>query len=154
MRAYKQHVLVLCVKCKRPNTLARQASLFRVNTSPGNTAIHRAKDTATDLTCLVSIPHKDFVAIAGIDQNTGEIAERKIATAPTPAHAPIMRQIKGLLRSYVDAVGFLWILGNSIYGCILRNSFDLPPTCTTVACNEHAGRGSAHPDCFWVFQTR
>src|SRR5258705_5011730 len=135
MRAHKQHVLILCVKGKRPNTLTRQASLFRVDTGPRNTAIHRAKDTATDLTCLVSIPHKDFVAIAGIDQDTGEIAERKIATAPAPAHAPIMRQIKGPLRSHVDAVAFLWILGHGIYGSILRNSFYLPPTCTPIRHN-------------------
>ncbi len=134
------------VKSQRPNSLAGQLSLLRVNTCPGDAAIHRAKDTAAYFASLVSVTHKDFVTIAWIDQDTAEISEGEVTPSAGPARAIILRRIKGLLRSHVDAFRLLRILGDRVYGCVSRNPFDLPPAPTPIVRNEYAGGRGTYPN--------
>jgi hypothetical protein len=58
--------------------------------------IRAAINTAADFGDLVSIAGKYLIAVARIDQNAGEIAERQIATANGSTFAAIVRHEEAL----------------------------------------------------------
>src|ERR1700737_1761303 len=108
--------------------------------------------TSTYLTCLVGISGKDFVAVARIDQDAGEIPKRKIATSTAPACATIVRHIESLFGSDVYVLRFLRILGNGVYRRLARKPFNLVPTLTAISGNKHTGGGRAYPNRFRLLQ--
>ena len=84
----KKRVLIARVKSQCPDPLTGQPILFRINARPGLSAIDRAINSAANFAGLISIADEDFIAITRIDQDTGEVAERKIAATPAPARPP------------------------------------------------------------------
>src|SRR6185436_5789190 len=91
---------------------------------------------------------KYLVAVARIDQDAGEIAERKIATTNSPRCPTIMRHEQSLLRSDVDVIRALWILRNRVDRSFTRYTVNLSPRLSAVARNQDSGARRSNPDCF------
>src|SRR6266542_250058 len=109
-----------------------------IDTRPGHSAIDRPIHAASNFASLISIADEDFISIARIDQDTGEIAERKIATPPAPVCPAVQRHVEGLLRSDIYMVRALRILRYGIYGGIARHTGDLLPRLPSIARNQSA----------------
>src|SRR6266508_2840686 len=122
--------------------------LSGIDTRPGHPAIDRPIHAATNFASLISIADEDFIPIARIDQDTGEIAERKIATPPVPVCPTVWRHVEGLLRSDIYMVRPLRILRYGIYGGIARHPGDLLPRLPSVARKQGARGSSAYKNRF------
>ena len=102
MRSDKQRVLIARVNCQGPNAHARQVQITRVDALPRHARISRTEDPTAFIARLISIPGEDLIRVTRIDQDTGEIAVRQIASAARPMLATIVRQVKGLFRAHVN----------------------------------------------------
>ena len=132
MRSNKECVLILRVKCKCPYALACQSTLFRINSRPGYSGIDRTIHAAACFSALIGIANEDLIAIAGIDQNAGEISEGKIATSAAPICPTIMCRIKRLLGTDVDVIWPLRILRDRIHGRVSGNAISLLPGLSSI----------------------
>src|SRR5256885_1121193 len=97
-----------------------------------------AINPAADFGNLIRIADENLIAIARIDQNAGEIPERKIAAADLPRGATVMRHVESLLCTNVNVVRSLWVLGYGVYRYVTRYAFNLPPSLAGVARNENS----------------
>src|SRR5438874_4158306 len=104
MRTNEEHILIVRIKCQRPNPLAGQALVFWINACPRLPRVRAAINPAADFGNLIRIADENLIAIARIDQNTGEITERKIAAADLPRGATVMRHVESLLCTNVNVV--------------------------------------------------
>src|SRR5688572_28666262 len=97
MRTYKQHVLIVCIKRQRPDSLTRKTIALRIDSRPRLTRIGSPINTAADLADLVCIANEYLVAVTRVDQDAGEVTKRKITTANSPRCATVLRHIERLL---------------------------------------------------------
>src|SRR5215213_4438623 len=98
------------VKRQRPDSLTRKTSVLWIDSRPGLSGVSAAINAAADLTDLVCIANEYLVAIARVDQNAGEVSERKIAATNSPRFATIMRHVEHLLGADVEVIRPLRIL--------------------------------------------
>src|SRR5207237_8823516 len=90
---------------QRSNAESPQPMCAAINAHPGRTSIVRSIHTAAPLRILIvliSITGEQFIRVARIDQNAGEISEGQVTAAARPVIAAIMRHVKSLLGSNVD----------------------------------------------------
>src|SRR5688572_20295600 len=152
MRTDKQHVLIVGIKRQRPDSLTRKTIALRIDSRPRLASIRAAVNTTADLADLVCIANEYLVAITRVDQDAGEVAERKIPTANSPRCATVLRHIERLLGANVEIVRSLRILRDRVYRNLSRNTVYLRPRFSAIARNEHARTRRSDPDRFRVLQ--
>src|SRR5687767_4118053 len=150
MRTYKQHVLIVGIKRQRPDSLTGKTVALRVDSRPRLARIRAAINTASDLSDLVCIANEYLVAITRVDQDAGEVTERKIAAANSPRRATVLRHVERLLGANVEVVWSLRILRDRVYRNFARNPVNLGPRFSAIARNKHARTRCSDPDRFRV----
>ncbi len=58
---------------------------LKVNTRPRLTGVDTTVHAAAYLAALIGVTYEDFVDVAGIDQDAGEVAERQVTAAASPS---------------------------------------------------------------------
>src|ERR1043165_3571136 len=154
MRTDEEHILIVRIKRQCPDPLARQTLVFRVDACPRLTRVRAAINSAANCSNLIRIADEDLIAVARIDQNAGEIAERKITAANLPGGAPIVRHVERLLCANVDVVRSLRILGYRVHRYVVRYAVDLPPRLAAIARNKNSRTRRAHPDRLRMLRSR
>src|SRR5688500_1409256 len=131
-----------------PDPLAGNSALFRINARPRCSTIDRAINASANLASLISIAHKDLVAVLRVYQNTGEVSVRKIAAPASPARAIVTRHEESLFGSYIDRARTLRTASDHIYGNVGGNTGYMPPGSPAISGHHNAGCSGSGPDGF------
>src|SRR5258706_7685399 len=107
--------------------------LARVDPHPRGAGIIRSIDTAAHFAVLICVTDKYFVRVSGIDQDAGEVSKRKIASAPEPMLATVVRHVERLFGSDIDERRALRILRDHVNRGGSGNTADLLPALSGVA---------------------
>src|ERR1700682_4597214 len=103
MRPHKKRILMLCVERQGPDPETGQASVLWIDPRPRQARVRRMINAAAELSILISVAGKYFIAMLRIDQYTGEVAKRQITSASRPFPPAVVRRIKCLFRTHIDS---------------------------------------------------
>ena len=78
------------ISVRPASRLTRQTPVFRIDSRPCDATVRAAINAAADVGDLEGVTYKDLVAVAWIDKDAGEVAERKISAATVPRLATVV----------------------------------------------------------------